>query len=76
MRKVTHLANAPPDAFIFLPKGVYGMCKFEEGKTYQTRSIGDNNCIFEITVIKRTAKTVTYKQWDGREVWAGKCDPA
>ena len=43
------------------------MSKFEAGKKYQTRSIGDNNCIFEITVIKRTIKTVTYKQWDGRE---------
>lgn len=36
------------------------MKKFEAGHTYQTRSIGDHDCIFEIEVIKRTEKTVTY----------------
>ena len=33
--------------------------KFEVGKTYSTRSIGDHNCIITITIAKRTAKTVT-----------------
>ncbi len=32
---------------------------FEAGSTYSTRSIGDHNCIIEMTVIKRTAKTIT-----------------
>jgi hypothetical protein len=32
--------------------------KFETGKTYFTRSICDRNCIFRITVISRTAKTI------------------
>jgi hypothetical protein len=33
--------------------------QFEVGKTYQTRSICDHNCIVSVTVTKRTAKTVT-----------------
>lgn len=33
--------------------------QFQVGKTYSTRSIGDQNCVFSITVIKRTEKTVT-----------------
>ena len=41
--------------------------KFEIGKTYETRSVGDYNCIFSITVLKRTAKTITIKNWDNRE---------
>ena len=32
--------------------------EFETGKTYYTRSIGNHNCIFHITVAKRTAKTI------------------
>jgi hypothetical protein len=34
------------------------MAKFEIGKTYSTRSICDQNCIFSYTVIGRTAQTV------------------
>lgn len=34
------------------------MQRFEVGKTYQTRSIGDHNCIISATIAKRTAKTV------------------
>ena len=33
--------------------------KFAVGQTYYTRSIGDHNCIFTITIAKRTEKTVT-----------------
>lgn len=32
---------------------------FQPGKTYETRSICDSNCIFSITVARRTAKTIT-----------------
>jgi hypothetical protein len=32
--------------------------KFETGKTYYTRSIGDSNCIIRVTVASRTAKTI------------------
>ena len=35
------------------------MNKFEVGKQYSTRSICDYDCIFSITVLKRTAKTIT-----------------
>ena len=35
--------------------------KFETGKTYQTRSIGDYNCTFKIEVLKRTAKSIWFK---------------
>jgi hypothetical protein len=34
------------------------MTKFETGKTYATRSICNHDCIIEIRVIKRTAKTI------------------
>ena len=33
--------------------------RFEVGKTYQTRSICDHNCIISITVTARTEKTIT-----------------
>ena len=33
--------------------------KFQVGKTYSTRSIGDHNCIISVTIEKRTDKTVT-----------------
>lgn len=39
---------------------------FETGKTYRMRSIGDHNCAWTYTVLKRTAKTVTIT--DGDEV--------
>ncbi len=35
---------------------------FETGKTYRGRSIGDSDCIWDVTIIKRTAKTVTIKE--------------
>jgi len=35
------------------------MGKFEVGKTYQTRSPGDLDCVIRETIAKRTAKTVT-----------------
>lgn len=34
------------------------MIKFEAGKTYKNRSIGDSEMFFEITVISRTEKTI------------------
>lgn len=33
--------------------------KFEVGRTYATRSVCNSECIFKITIIKRTEKTVT-----------------
>lgn len=43
------------------------MSKFIVGNTYWTRSIGDSECIFEMTVIARTPKTirVAIKHRDG-----------
>ncbi|SJP57398.1 hypothetical protein [Clostridioides difficile] len=40
------------------------MIKFEIGKTYATRSVCDHDCMFTIEVIKRTDKTITYKEDD------------
>ncbi|HFQ7741102.1 hypothetical protein [Clostridioides difficile] len=40
------------------------MIKFEVGKTYATRSVCDHDCMFTIEVIKRTDKTITYKEDD------------
>ena len=38
---------------------------FKVGETYATRSICDNDCIYSATVVRRTAKTVTFRE-DGR----------
>ncbi|MDI1301982.1 MAG: hypothetical protein PSX71_08765 [bacterium] len=35
------------------------VAQFKAGKTYQTRSACDHNCIITVTVDKRTAKTIT-----------------
>ena len=35
---------------------------FKTGEAYTTRSICDHDCIFSITIAKRTAKTVTTSQ--------------
>jgi hypothetical protein len=32
---------------------------FEVGKTYSTQSLCDSNCIFSVTIAKRTKATVT-----------------
>lgn len=45
------------------------MQAFEINKTYQTRSIGDHNCIFSITILDRTAKTV--KTIEGKTLRVG-----
>ena len=36
--------------------------KFETSKTYSAKSICDHNCIWEITVLSRTAKTIKIKK--------------
>jgi len=40
--------------------------KFEVGRTYATRSVCNSECIFKITIIKRTEKTVTIDKGDGK----------
>ena len=42
------------------------MKKFEIGKEYSMRSIGDHDCVWTYTVTARTAKTITIT--DGRKV--------
>lgn len=42
---------------------------FAINQAYQTRSIGDHNCIFSITVASRTAKTI--KTTDGKTLRIG-----
>jgi len=46
---------------------------FTPGKTYWTRSVGDYDCIFQITVAKRTAKFVTTTDGNrlGITIWDG-----
>jgi hypothetical protein len=34
------------------------MIKFETGKTYRTRSLGDYDCVLDYKIISRTAKTL------------------
>lgn len=41
------------------------MKKFEVGKKYSMRSICDHNCVWEYTVIKRTACTITLEGKEG-----------
>jgi len=38
------------------------MTKFQIGHTYYDRSACDHECIFEFTILARTAKTVTIEQ--------------
>ncbi len=35
------------------------MKTFDISKTYQMRSIGDSNVLWDVTIAKRTAKTIT-----------------
>lgn len=39
------------------------MSKFEVGKTYETRSPGDHNCVISARIVKRTDKTVTFVEF-------------
>lgn len=41
------------------------MTKFEVGKTYTMRAIGDHDCVWTYTVTKRTPSTVTLS--DGKQ---------
>lgn len=50
------------------------MNTFLSGKTYNTRSIADADCIFSITIAKRTAKTITTT--DGKTLRIGVRDDA
>jgi hypothetical protein len=40
------------------------MTQFAVGSTYRCRSIGDHNCIWDFTVVRRTDKTVTFRSHD------------
>lgn len=46
------------------------MTKFQTGRTYQTRSICDYECIHSLTILARTDKTVTV-QVHGKTVRRG-----
>jgi len=51
--------------------------KFTPGVVYETRSTCDHNCIFSHKVVKRTAKTVTIDNVEGKTarrkiiIWEG-----
>ena len=47
------------------------MTTFNVGQTYSTRSICDHDCIFNCTVLSRTAKTVTVALHGGKTVKRG-----
>jgi hypothetical protein len=51
-------AHMKPDMAIWNSRGERYGCKFEVGKTYWTTSICDSECVYTITVIRRTAKTL------------------
>jgi len=42
--------------------------KFEVGKTYQTRSICDDDCIWSVKILKRTKKFISIKVEGDREI--------
>jgi hypothetical protein len=44
--------------------------QFQVGRTYSTRSIGDHECIYSFTILKRTAKSVTVEVY-GKTVRRG-----
>jgi hypothetical protein len=39
--------------------------KFQVGKSYFTRSIGDHDCVFQFQVLSRTAKTIKINDLHG-----------
>jgi hypothetical protein len=43
---------------------------FEAGKTYSTRSLCDYDCIFRFSIVRRTAKTITFT-YHGQEQTRG-----
>jgi hypothetical protein len=45
--------------------------KFQIGQIYSARSIGDSDCIFSYTVIKRTSKQITIQDERGEIVRKG-----
>jgi hypothetical protein len=58
-------ANAP--ALGNLPIAIHSnredtMSKFQVGKTYTCRSIGDHECIFRFEIVARTAKQMTINE--------------
>lgn len=52
---------------IEFPTTIEKLKEFEVGKTYETASICDSECIFKIKVIKRSKKSITIK-WQNEEV--------
>ena len=44
------------------------MAKFEVGKVYRMRSIGDQNCTWDYKVVSRTQSTITLQETDGSAV--------
>lgn len=48
------------------------MKQFETGKSYYTRSLCNHDCIYKVTIMKRTAKTVTFT--DGLQTYRRKID--
>jgi len=43
--------------------------QFQVGRTYQTRSICDHDCIITATIVSRTAKRLTADTQRGRKVF-------
>ncbi len=43
--------------------------KFQSGKTYSARSIGDHEIIISVTIEKRTAKTVTVNMYGNQKTF-------
>ena len=51
-----------------MDKGVCIMKNFEVGRKYYGRSVCNYDCIFEIEVIRRTGKTITFLDGDEQRV--------
>lgn len=49
------------------------MKRFETGKTYQTRSVCDHDCIIAITIKKRTPKTLVTSTGDRLRIKPSYC---
>lgn len=56
------------------PAAAPASSKFEVGKTYKTSSLCDSECIYSFTILKRTAKRMTFTNHGEtvtRGVWVG-----
>lgn len=70
----TYLTRMMETLFTMCMKATTDTIKFQTGQTAACRSLGDHNCVWVFTVIKRTAKFVTLEDSNGETYRVGVYD--